>query len=168
MPGWLRGLICIAVVLLLPACGFRPLYGTPGPDSASVSAKLAGVSIPEQSTRAGQLIRNAMLSAISPAGTSAPAAYRFDMAPKGSEQDSVEAQNTDVLRISYRLNVAFDLVDISTGKSVYSGKTFSYVSYDRTGTPFANQQARTNAEERAAQEVALDMRTRLAAYFAGH
>ena len=168
MPAWLRGLICFAVVLLLPACGFRPLYGTSGKDSASVSAKLAGVAIPEQSTRAGQLIRNAMLSAISPAGTYAPTAYRFDMTPKGSEQNSVEAQNTDVLRVSYRLNVSFDLVSMSSGKAVYSGKTFSYVSYDRTGTPFANQQARINAEERAAQEVALDMRTRLAAYFANH
>jgi len=168
MPAWLRGLICFAVVLLLPACGFRPLYGTSGTDSASVSAKLAGVAIPEQSTRAGQLIRNAMLSAISPAGTYAPTTYRFDMTPKGSEQNSVEAQNTDVLRVSYRLNVSFDLVSMSSGKSVYSGKTFSYVSYDRTGTPFANQQARINAEERAAQEVALDMRTRLAAYFANH
>jgi len=168
MPAWLRGLICFAVVLLLPACGFRPLYGTSGTDSASVSAKLAGVAIPEQSTRAGQLIRNAMLSAISPAGTYAPTTYRFDMTPKGSEQNFVEAQNTDVLRVSYRLNVSFDLVSMSSGKSVYSGKTFSYVSYDRTGTPFANQQARINAEERAAQEVALDMRTRLAAYFANH
>lgn len=168
MPAWLRGLICLTVVLLLPACGFQPLYGTSGLDNASVSAKLAGVSIPEQSTRSGQLIRNAMLSAIAPAGTYAHAAYRFDMTPKDNEQDSVEARNTDVLRVSYRLNVSFDLVDISTGKSVYSGKTFSYVSYDRTGTPFANEQARTNAEDRAAQEVALDMRTRLAAYFANH
>lgn len=168
MPAWLRGLVCVGVVLLLPACGFRPLYGTLGADSASVSTRLASVAIPDQSSRAGQLIRNAMLSAISPAGTSAPTAYRFDMTPKGSEQNSVEAQNTDVLRVSYRLNVSFELVDISTGKALYSGKTFSYVSYDRTGTPFANQQARTNAEERAAREVALDMRTRLAAYFANH
>ena len=164
----LQGLACAIALILLSACGFKPLYGTSGLVAESVSSKLASVNIPEQSTRAGQLIRNAILSAIAPVGTNATTEYQFDMTPKTGEEDSVEAQNTDVLRRSYRLSVAFDLVKITTGKSVYSGKTFSYVSYDRTGVPFANQQARTNAEERAAGEVALDIRTRLAAYFSNH
>ncbi len=168
MPRLLQGLACAVALVLLSGCGFKPLYGTSRLAGESVSAKLASVNIPEQSTRAGQLIRNAILSASAPVGTNAITRYRFDMTPKTSEEDAVEAQNTDVLRRSYRLTVGFDLVDISNGKSVYSGKTFSYVSYDRTGVPFANQQARTNAEERAADEVALDIRTRLAAYFSNH
>ncbi|HKI74153.1 MAG TPA: hypothetical protein VJ998_05900, partial [Pseudomonadales bacterium] len=127
----LQGLACAIALTLLSGCGFKPLYGTSDLVGESMSSKLASVNIPEQPTRAGQLIRNAILSVIAPAGTRSGTDYRFDMTPKTSEEDSVEAQNTDVLRRSYRLTVAFDLVDVASGKSVYSGKTFSYVSYDR-------------------------------------
>jgi len=166
MPRLLQGLVCLLVLALLAACGFQPLYGTSGLNSPSVSAKLASVAVPEQTSRVGQLIRNEILAAISPAGTNAAAGYRLDMTPLSNDDTAVEAQNTDVLRRSYRLNVSFDLVESASGKRVYTGKTFSYVAYDRTGAPFANLQARANAEERAAQEVGLDIRTRLAAYFA--
>lgn len=152
----------------LAACGFQPLYGTSGLEGASVSTRLSSVSVPEQTTRVGQLVRNEILSAIAPAGAANGDDYRLDLFPETSDDVAVEAQNTDVLRRSYRLSVAFDLVDTTTGKPVYSGKTFSHVSYDRTGAPFANLQARTNAEERAAREVGIDIRTRLAAYFATH
>jgi LPS-assembly lipoprotein len=164
----LQGLVCLGLLGLLAGCGFSPLYGTSGLASASVSQRLAGVAVPEQTTRVGQLIRNEILSAIAPAGTVAGTEYRLDMTPTTNDESTVEAQNTDVLRRSYRLSVEFELIEAASGKQVYSGKTFSYVSYDRTGAPFANQQARVNAEERAAQEVGLDIRTRLAAYFAAH
>ena len=49
---------------------------------------------------------------------------------------------------------------------IYRGKTFSNVSYDDVGQSFADLQAKTNAVERGAHEIALDIRTRLAAHFA--
>ena len=52
------------------------------------------------------------------------------------------------------------------GKTIYRGKTFSNVSYDDVGQSFADLQAKTNAVERGAHEIALDIRTRLAAHFA--
>jgi LPS-assembly lipoprotein len=166
MPRLLQGLVGLCLLALLAGCGFQPLYGTSGLSGDSVSTKLASVAIPEQRTRVGQLIRNEILAAVAPAGTATTTVYRLDMTPKTSDDTAVEAQNTDVLRRSYRLNVSFALVESASGKQVYSGKTFSYVSYDRTGAPFANLQALANAEERAAQEAGLDIRTRLAAYFA--
>ena len=56
------------------------------------------------------------------------------------------------------------LMPSQTGKPVYSGKTFSQVSYDRIDAPVANLQAQVNAQERAAKETGQDIRTRLAAY----
>jgi LPS-assembly lipoprotein len=78
----------------------------------------------------------------------------------------IQNENEDTRRFSYRINVAFRLIDRQTGKELSSGKTFSQVSYDRTTSGFANVQAETNAMERAAKEVGNDIRTRLAAYFA--
>jgi hypothetical protein len=51
---------------------------------------------------------------------------------------------------------------------LHSGKTFSQVSYDVVREPFADMQAEANAMERAAHEVSMDIRSRLAAYFASH
>ena len=65
-----------------------------------------------------------------------------------------------------RVTAGFALKDLNGGKTIYQGRTFSNVSYDDVGQSFADLQARTNAMERGAHEVALDIRTRLAAHFA--
>jgi LPS-assembly lipoprotein len=57
------------------------------------------------------------------------------------------------------------LADASTGKVVVTGSSFSNVSYDTVEQPIADLQAAENARERAAREVAEDIRLRLAAHF---
>lgn len=154
-----------AACLMLAGCGFQPLYGT-FDDGSSVAVQLASVSIPEQKTRVGQLIRNELLASIAPAGSESGNAYTLELQPEASEETAIEAFTTEVLRRAYRVNVDFRLHESASGKLLYAGKSFSQVSYDRTGTPFANLQARINAEERAAKEVGTDIRTRIAAFFA--
>lgn len=153
----------VLTMLGLAGCGFTPLYGTPE-NGSPVASKLASISVNEQNTRLGQLVRNEIVSSISPAGTSGGNAYRLDLKPTSSETVAIDAINTESLRQHYKVNVAFVLIDNQTGKPVYSGKTFSQVPYDRIDAPVANLQAQTNAQERAAKEVGQDIRTRLAAY----
>lgn len=159
-------LLALAASLVLGACGFQPMYGTPAGGS-SVSLELASVSVAEQSTRLGQLIRNELLSTIAPAGQEGPDLYRLELLPQAVEEVTIRDFDTDVLRQSFRVEAAFRLTDAGSGAELYSGRTFSQASYDRTGTPFANRQARIAAEERAAQVVGADISTRLAAFFAG-
>ena len=76
--------------------------------------------------------------------------------------------------------VTFRLVDARSGKLLKEGRTFANIPFDRVGseetdTPdaqvnseFANVQAEANAGERAAVQVADDIRTRLAVYFAAN
>ena len=66
-----------------------------------------------------------------------------------------------------RLNVSaqYELVETSSGAIANSGSSFSNVSYDVVKQPVADLQAAENAEERAAQELAQDIRQRVAAYF---
>ncbi|MGI9463960.1 MAG: hypothetical protein ACR2OM_08470 [Aestuariivirgaceae bacterium] len=158
------GRIAIIVLSLgLTGCGFSPLYGTH--DSGSpVALKLASVSVSEQDTRLGQLVRNEIVSGITPAGAPGGNAYRLDLETKGSEELAISAINTEVLRKHYNVNVSFVLYSLDTNKPVYSGKTFSQVGYDRIAAPVANLQAQINAQERAARETGRDIRTRLAAY----
>lgn len=154
----------LILCLLLAACGFQPMYGAR--DGSSAKRELASVAVAEQKTRLGQLIRNEVLSSIAPVGQEAPQRYVLEILPEPEDEVVIQAFDTDVLRRAYRVEAAFRLMEIGADSEVYSGRTFAQASYDRTGTPFSNLQARTSAQERAAKEVGADIATRLAAFFA--
>jgi LPS-assembly lipoprotein len=161
-------LVVVPLLVLLGACGFKPLYGSDS-TSPGVVDDLASVAIPEPTDRLAQLIRNDLLSAMRPAGTGEPDRYRLDIDAKAMEDKSIEVKSADAAasrRLTVRVMASFELKDLSGGKTVYKGRTFSNVSYDDVQQSFADLQARTNAMERGAHEVALDIRTRLAAHFA--
>jgi LPS-assembly lipoprotein len=168
MRNW-RLLIVLPLLLLVAACGFRPLYGSSG-DAASpgVAQDLASVSISEPTTRLSQLIRNDLLSSMRPAGTGETDRYRLDIDASTSEEKSIEDSSNSrrSRRATVRVMASFALKDLNGGKTVYQGRTFSNVSYDDVSQSFADQQARGTAMERGAREIALDIRTRLAAHFA--
>ena len=161
-------LVVLPLLMLLGACGFKPLYGTDG-TSPGVAGDLASVSIAEPTDRLAQLIRNDLLSAMRPAGTAEPDRYKLDIEAKATEDKSIEEKSSNAAstrRLTVRMMASFELKDVSGGKTVYKGRTFSNVSYDDVQQSFADLQARTNAMERGAHEIALDIRTRLAAHFA--
>jgi len=157
--------VLVALAVVLAGCGYRPLYGTIEGNS-SVAGALASISIPEPTDRVSQLIRNELVSTISPAGVSSSGAYVLEILPELKNELAIEEFNTNDIRRTVRLRATFRLTDTVAGKLIFSGKTFSQVSYDRVGAPFADLQAKTNAEERAAKEIGGDIRTRLAAFFA--
>lgn len=167
MRNW-RLLLVLPLALLTAACGFHPLYSTGDSSSPGVAQDLASVSIAEPSSRLNQLIRNELMSTMRPAGTTEPDRYRLDIDAKTTEEKSIEdtTNSRRAHRSTVRVMASFALKDLSGGKTVYQGRTFSNVSYDDVDQSFADLQARTTAMERGAREIALDIRTRLAAHFA--
>lgn len=163
MAGW-RQFVVLSCLLFLAGCSYRPLYGTTT-DSHGVVDSLAAVSIPEAETRLGQLIRNDLLSTMRPAGTVSDDRYVLSITPSQSKSRVIDRSLPNATRSSVKVTVEFKLNEGS--ETVYSGKTFSNVSFDVVREPFADNQAEINATERAAHEVSNDIRTRLAAYFAG-
>lgn len=155
----------LALALAVAGCGFRPLYETRS-DGTSAATELAAVTVEPQNDRTGQLVRNRLVATMSPVGSAAAPAYRLAFDAQEDTETLVLERDTQVSRRAYRLTVRFRLVDLGTGQAVYSGRTFSQVSYDRVESEFANIQARIDAAERAAREVADDIRLRLAGYFA--
>lgn len=155
----------VFLAVILGGCGFRPLYGGGG-DSGSVKAALASITVPDPDTRLAQIIRNDLISTLRPPGNAAPQRYTLRVTSASQEDDSIETDTAVTVRKTVKVNVGFELLDGTSGPVVFSGKTFSQASYDRTGRSFADLQAQTNALERAAHEVSQDIRTRLAAHFA--
>jgi LPS-assembly lipoprotein len=155
----------VLLALLLPGCGYRPLYGSGG--ATDVVSELRGVSIPEQDTRVGQLIRNELLSSIRPAGTAENDRYTLSFTPDLRKETITARTETGATRSALKLTVTYRLTSID-GKTIYKeGKVFSQVSYDVLREPVADLRAETNALERAAREAAMDIRVRISAQFAG-
>ena len=155
----------LVVLLSLTGCGYKPLYSS-GSDGRGVVASLSSISIQETDTRAGQLVRNSLLSSIQPAGTAGDNLYRLVLNPELTQSTLVDRSIPGVKRIRLRLAVSYQLIETSSAAEVNSGKTFSAVSYDIIREPVADLQAESNAANRAAREVAADIHTRLAAYMA--
>jgi LPS-assembly lipoprotein len=68
---------------------------------------------------------------------------------------------------NYGIDVQYNLIEIASNKSVMTGTTFSRVSYDMPGSyqRFSRTRAYRDAEDRAANEVAEHIQTRLASFF---
>jgi len=167
MKSW-QILAALPLLLLTAGCGFHPLYGGGDSTSPGVAQDLASVSITEPTTRLTQVIYDDLVSAMRPAGTAAPNRYRLDIDATANEDKSIEDSSNSRRshRSTVRIMASFALKDLTGGKTVYQGRTFSNVSYDDVNQSFADMQARTTAMERGAHEVALDIRTRIAAHFA--
>jgi LPS-assembly lipoprotein len=157
--------LACAALLALGGCGYRPLYGTAGDDRGVVAA-LASISIPEADTRLGQIVRSDLLSTMRPVGTAAEDRYVLVLRPEVKSSSVIDKPLPSTTRRSVQVVVNFEL----TGSEgvLHGGRTFSQVSYDVVREPFADMQAEANATERAAHEVSMDIRSRLAAYFASH
>ncbi len=156
--------VLFSLILGLGSCGYQPLYGT-STTGNQVANQLDSISIDQQNTRTGQLIRNEILTSTGHNSDRSPR-YKLGFTASTKNNDTVKTFGSDVVRKSFQLSVKYTLSDASNGKVVHRGNTFSHVSYDKTAAPFADHQARINAEERAAKEVGNDISVRLAAYFA--
>ena len=158
-----RALLAAVCLLALTACSYKPLYGTTS-DSHGVAEAMSSVAIAPPDSRLTQVIRNDLLSSMRPAGTDAQDRYKLVLQETTKTSDVIDRQQPNPTRQSVNVSVDFQL---SQGQTiVYSGKTFSQISYDQLNEPFADTQAKQNAFDRAAHELSSDIRTRLAAYFA--
>jgi len=95
-------------------------------------------------------------------------AYRLNITMQSSRLTIIVDQNSARPQLeNFGLNVQYNLVDVKTGRTLFSDQTFSRVSYDIPGQQqrFARVRGLRDAENRAGQVVADAIKTRLAAYF---
>jgi LPS-assembly lipoprotein len=144
--------------------------GTPG-----LREKLMGVDLPpvdkpnaSREARVGVEIRNALAFKLYGSATGMPPTHRLVLRFTTTRSSLIVSATTG-LPTSENLGVdaQYNLIEIATNKSVMTGTTFSRVSYDIPGSyqRFARQRAIRDAEDRAANEIAENIQTRLASFF---
>jgi LPS-assembly lipoprotein len=169
-----RLLAVVALAALTAGC-FQPMYaehtdGTPG-----LREKLMGVEVPpvdkpnaSREARIGVEIRNALAFKLYGDAAGMPPTHRlvvrFTTSRTNLMVDPATALPADE---NYGIDVQYNLIEIASNKSVMTGTTFSRVSYEIPGSyqRFARARAFRDAEDRASQEIAEHIQTRLASFF---
>ena len=168
---------CLAVAALaaLTAGCFQPMYAEHTDNTPGLREKLLGVDLPpvdklnaSREARIGVEIRNALAFKLYGSATGLPPTHRLVL-KFSSTRSSLIVDPITALPTSenYGLDAQYNLIEIASNKSVMTGTTFSRVSYDIPGQlqRFARARAFRDAEDRAAQEIAENIQTRLAAFF---
>lgn len=168
-------LAVVAVLGGLTAGCFHPMYAAHTDGTPALREKLRGVEIPplnypnaSHEARLGVEIRNALAFKLYGEATGDAPTHRLVLRLTTNRSDLIVDPTTALPSVeSYGIDANYNLIDIASGKSVMTGNTFSRVSFDdaRSLQRFARARAFRDAEDRAAQEIAENIQTRLASFF---
>jgi LPS-assembly lipoprotein len=159
---WCRVTGAALLLLMLAGCGFRPLYGTHASDPY-VGPELGSIYIAPLPDRDGQLVRNALLDAIDTKGEPSHPRYRLEITLTINEAQVALSKDETATRAQVSYAVAFTLFE---GAVRLTKGSFSRVfAYDYLNQQYSNISAREDIRRRAAQEIATEIRNRMATYF---
>jgi len=168
--------LAVAALAALTAGCFQPMYAERADGTPGLREKLMGVEIPpvdkpnaSREARIGVEIRNALAFKLYGNATGMPPTHRLVLRFTTS-RSSLMVDPATALPSSenYGIDAQYNLIEIASNKSVMTGTTFSRVSYDTFQGQmqrFARQRAFRDAEDRASQEIAENIQTRLASFF---
>jgi LPS-assembly lipoprotein len=166
---------------LLVACGgggFRPLYGPTANSGEKLADVLNKVDVAPIPGRVGQRIRNDINFYNSGGGDRLGGQYRLEVAIRESVASVMVKIDGSATGQIYNVDAVFKLVRIADNKVLFQGNSYARVPYqvDQVADPnttqgtstgrsiFANVRARHDAENRAAEVVAGDIKVRIAAF----
>src|SRR5512139_846257 len=168
-------LLAVAALAALTAGCFQPMYAERSDGTPGLREKLMGVELPpidkpnaSREARVGVEIRNALAFKLYGSATGLPPTHRLVMRFSTGRSSLIIDPATGLPNSeNYGIDAQYNLIDIATNKSVMTGTTFSRVSYDMPGSyqRFARPRAYRDAEDRAANELAENIQTRLASFF---
>lgn len=168
-------LLAVAALAALTAGCFQPMYAERGDGTPALREKLMGIELPpiakanaSREARVGVEVRNALAFKLYGSATGMPPTHRLDIRFNSSKSSLLVDANTGLpTSENYGIDCQYNLIEVATGKSVMTGTTFSRVSFDMPGSyqRFARNRAVRDAEDRAANEIAENITTRLAAFF---
>ncbi len=153
----------LGLLALLPGCGFRPLYGSNG-TTAGAAEKLEQVAISNIPDRQGQILRNLLIDRFHQDGRGGNTPYRLDTQIIASEQKLALRQDASAERAQLLLNVPFRLIDTATGRTLFEGRSRSFIPYNILEERYAGLTTLDHAYNRGLTEISDDITTRVAMF----
>ncbi|MEX2642179.1 MAG: LPS assembly lipoprotein LptE [Acetobacterales bacterium] len=159
------GAALVAVAVALAGCGFRPMYGEGPSGGGAVPAALSQVETAIIADRTGQLVRTFLQNGLTPRGMPGLPLYRLDVTLDEQEEEIAFRRDETATRIRLHVLADFTLVDAGTGRPLHGGRSRAVTSYNILDDYYATIVAEEQARRVAAEQIARDIRTRLAVYF---
>ena len=168
-------LLAVAGLAALTAGCFQPMYAAHTDGTPALREKLMGIDLPpvekanaSREARVGVEVRNALAFKLYGGATGMPPTHKLVLRFSSGRSSLILDPASQLPAIeNYGIDAQYNLIDLATNTSVMTGSTFSRVSYDIPGQlqRFARARAFRDAEDRAAEEIASNIQTRLASFF---
>jgi LPS-assembly lipoprotein len=181
---WWRSLLATVLVAAVAAgCQVRPLYlddvasgaFSPVPDLRAVVVEEPRLRGPRRRGRTApglprieQVLRNELLFLFRGDG-GGPDEERYflrTIVSASTDPLAVDLEEDLPAAVLVTLNATFILSEIETDETLLTGSSTATASYDFSSQRFSNERAEKDAAERAARQMAQNIASRLAAYFA--
>ena len=155
----------LAAILLVAACGYRPLYGDLDDKGTSVVIDLAAVQIRPIRDRNGQILHNELLDRINPQGAPANPDYMLEVRLHEQRVWTAIRKDDTATRANLQMNCDYSLRDVRTGEVILRSRSFAAISFNVQTSEYATIVSESAARRRGSALMADDIKMRLAAYF---
>ncbi|WP_417449149.1 LPS assembly lipoprotein LptE [Kordiimonas sp.] len=157
----MKKLLAIGFVLLLGACGFRPLYEAGG-SSAAMQQHLAGVEVAPIADRLGQQMRNRLLDRLNSGGTP-----QYRLVITLAQESEGYGIRPDAAATQEQLTVfaKVQLINLNGETLVFEEDMRATTSYDLVLSDYAILSRREDSARRLVLELAERIHRRLALHF---
>jgi LPS-assembly lipoprotein len=150
----------------LPACGFKPLYGTNSATHApSAIQQFATIEVPLLPDRTGQQMRNLLIDSLHPGGAAADYRYRLNVNVREADINLGLQENSTSTRGQVRITAQYWLVENQSGKTLLHETLRASTGYNILINQFSSVLSADDARQKGLEQVAQDITLHLALYF---
>ena len=162
-----RCVFALGLLLLLSACGFRPLYGTLGASPGGQAVFNSVYIEPIANEVTGYELRNSLITLLHGSDRVENMRYKLSVTVKEIREGvAIASDNATITRYGYTMQADYTLTDIHTNKEITKGEESVKAGYDVAASPYATEVSLQDTRRRAAQSVAEHIRVDLGVYFA--
>jgi len=158
-----RTCLSMAVVVLLSACGFTPLYKQN--QTINVPEDFRQIEIARIPDKIGLDLENKLIEKLQSQGQKKPFRYRLQVALSEEKSSLAVKKSAFATRANLTIRAHYQLQSIDDPESVFNAQSRSSVSYDLLTDQYATLAAEKNARTRAVLELSEKIKIQLAAFF---
>lgn len=170
MPRFLRlflTLVPAGAVLMLAACGLRPVYGT-GSGDPRLREDLSNIEVALIPEKEGLDLRNELMDQLYAHGRPADPKYRLVIPSVEMESYGLGiSKDASASRAQLRARIDMTLVDAASGEKLLERRLYAVSSYNVLDSHFTTLVSKTEAEKNTINELANQVGIQLELYFTG-